>query len=69
MISETLTNGWVKLLAPTFCTLVIGSPREKVGDFVPLASVPLYSLDELNIFGVCPTTYTRAVLENYPTLT
>jgi len=63
VISETLTNGWVKFLAPPFRTLVVGSAREKVGDFVPLASVSLDSLDELNIFRVCPTTYTRAGLE------
>jgi hypothetical protein len=63
---ETLTNGWVKLLAPSFRTLVVGSAREKVSDFVPLAAVLLYSVDELDILSVRPTTYTGASLARHP---
>jgi len=54
--SETLTDGWVELLTPPFGTLIVSSTGEKVGDLVPLTSVLLYSLDELDILRVRPTT-------------
>ena len=49
----------VKLLVPPLSTLVVGSTREKVGDFVPLLSVSLYGLDELNTLCVHPMAYMR----------
>ena len=61
-ISETLTNGGVKLLTPSFCALVVGSTREKVRNLVPLASVSPHSFNELNVLGVRPTTCRGIVL-------
>ena len=61
MASETLTNRWIKFLAPSFCTLVVSPTRQKVSDFVPLASVLLDSLNELDVLRVCPTTCTGAI--------
>ena len=57
-MSETPTDGWIKFLAPSLRTLVIGSTREEVSDLVPLSSVLLNGLNELDILSVCPTTYT-----------
>ena len=54
--SETLTDGWVELLTPPLGTLIVSSTREEVSDFVPLTSVLLYSLDELDVLCVRPTT-------------
>lgn len=67
-VSETLTNGWVEFLAPSFGTLVVSSAREKVCDFVPLTSVLLYGMDKLDVLRVRPATYERAVSECRPTL-
>jgi len=53
---EMLTNGWVKLLPPSFSALVVSSTREKVSDFVPLASILFDSLDEPDILCVRPAT-------------
>ena len=50
------TNGWVKLLAPSFGTLIVGSTREKVGDFVPLTPISPHGLDKLDILRVRPAT-------------
>lgn len=61
MTGEMLTNGWVKLLPPSFSALVVSATREKVSDFVPLASVLFDSLDEPDILCVRPTTYARTV--------
>lgn len=56
-MSETPTDGWIKFFAPSLCALVVGSTGEEVCNLVPLASVLLHGLDELDILRVCPATY------------